>query len=81
MAHVTVNNSKEIFGSKVSIADLAVNSFTGQKSDDMTIYTAEKIVRDDWRDELEDLEMEYLCGITATFKDGSKLLVSAWKGL
>lgn len=78
MLKLAVDNSGEKFGDKVSIADLAAFSFNGRDSDTMHIYQADNILAQDWRDELAGVEMEYLVGVSATFKDGSALRVSAW---
>lgn len=75
---MSVDNRAEIFGDITSIADLAQFSFTSEDSQALHIYRAEEILRADWRDEIVDVEMEYALGITATFKDGSKLNVAAW---
>lgn len=79
MANTTIDNSGELFGSKVSLADIAANSFTAFDSDDLHIYRADQILEADWKNELAGpVEMEYALGVSATFKDGSKLHVSAW---
>ena len=36
------------------------------------------ILQRDWRFEIAESEMEYATGISATFKDGSRLSVGAW---
>lgn len=74
-----IDMTGEKFGAAVSIAHLALNSFAGIDSDDLIIYQAEKIVDRDWAWELEDFEYEYGMSYTATFKDGSKLVVCAWR--
>lgn len=78
MLKLAVDNSGEKFGDKVSIADLAVFSFNDRDSDAMHIYQADHILQRDWRDEIAAVDMEYLVGVSATFKDGSALRVSAW---
>lgn len=78
MARVIIDNSKEKFGSHVSIANLAAFSFHGLFSDDINIYAAADIVRRDWPFEVADIEMEYATGICVTFNDGSCLAVGAW---
>jgi hypothetical protein len=78
MAKLSVDTSEEIFGDKVSIAHLAQFTFTGVESDDLTIYRADELLQRDWRWEIASVEMEYALGVTAVFKDGSKLSVSAW---
>jgi hypothetical protein len=78
MLQLTVDNSAEIFGANVSIADLAQFSFNGEDSDKLHIYRADQILARDWRDELVDVDMEYLLSVRAKFKDGSALNVSAW---
>lgn len=80
MAHVQVNNSDEIFGDATSIADLAQHSFADWDANHRNIYQADQRLHRDWRDELADIDMEYLTGVTARFKDGSVLRVSAWSG-
>jgi hypothetical protein len=75
---LTVNNSGERYAAKVTIADLAQNSFTGMKSDDLSIYQVDAILDRHWRDEIETSEEEYLSGVFVTFKDGSKLSIGAW---
>lgn len=80
MTKIKVDNSAEIFGDKISIADLAQNSFKGWNSDERHIYHADSILQRDWRDELVSVDMEYLLGVRAAFKDGSVLSVSAWAG-
>jgi hypothetical protein len=74
-----IDMSGEKFGAAVSIAHLALNSFEGIDSDDLIIYHAAKIVDRDWSWELEDFEYEYGLSYRATFKDGSKLTVCAWR--
>jgi len=74
-----IDMTGEKFGAAVSIAHLALNSFSGIDSDDLIIYQAEKIVDRDWAWELEDFEYEYGLSYRATFKDGSKLTVCAWR--
>lgn len=78
MTHVHVNNSNEIFGAAVSIADLARNSFPEWDADAMNVYQADARLQRDWRDEIDTMEMEYLTGVSVEFKDGSLLRVSAW---
>lgn len=75
---LTVDNSGEIFGDKTSIADLAQFSFNGEDSERMHIYHADQILRRDWRNEIDKLDMEYATGVSAKFKDGSQLHVGAW---
>lgn len=78
MARITVDNSGEIFGSTVTLADLAQHSFQEMRSDIVSIYYIDGILSVDWRDELQSVEMEYLTGVSATFKDGSIIHVGAW---
>ena len=78
MLKITVDNSNEKFGDKVSIADLAQYSFNGEDSHAMHIYRADAILERDWRFQLLEVDMEYVTGVAATFKDGSKLHVGAW---
>ena len=77
--NLKVDNSAELFGAKTSIADLAQFAFDDWSSDGLHIYRAAELVEENWRDELaEPVEMEYALGISAKFKDGSALHVSAW---
>lgn len=79
MARVTVDNSKQLFGSTTTIADLAANTeILSRDSDDLDIYTVQKAMHREWRFEIEAWEYEYLTGYSATFKDGSVIHVSAW---
>jgi hypothetical protein len=75
---VEIDTSEEKFGSEVTIAHLAQHSFNGRDSDLLHIYEVVRILERDWRDEIEGTEMEYLTGVTATFKDGSQLSIAAW---
>ena len=79
-SRLVVDNSVEIFGAKVSIADLAVHSFPRLDSRSATIYAVWAVLERDWRDELDHAasEMEYTCGVTARFRDGSILHIGAW---
>lgn len=79
MVRHTIDNSGQIFGDAVTLADLAANSFRDWDSDALHIYRAAEIIEKDWTPELSaPVEMEHALGISATFKDGSKLHVSAW---
>lgn len=78
MLKITVDNAGDVFASKTTIADLAQFSFTGCDSDEMNVYQADAILTRDWRDELADVELENGMATRATFKDGSRLYVSAW---
>lgn len=69
----------ERFGSATTIAHLAAFSFAGWSSEALGIYAARAILEQDWRFELAAYENEYGLGATATFHDGSRLLVAAWK--
>lgn len=77
MARIMVDNSKEKFDSKTSIADLAKNGFP-EGSDKLHIYEVANRLEKDWKFELENYEMEYLLGVQARFKDGSEISISAW---
>lgn len=77
MAKITVDNSAEKFGSKVSIADLARNAFP-ESSDVLHIYAVQNRLEREWRFEIESLDMEYALGVHAMFKDGSAINVAAW---
>jgi hypothetical protein len=78
MLQISTDNSGNTMGGKVTIADLAQFSFNDRDSQTMNIYQADEILRRDWRDELAAVEMEYALGVSATFKDGTKLHVAAW---
>jgi hypothetical protein len=79
MARVTVDNSRQIFGDKVTIADLAANTeILSRSSDDLDIYTVQRAMAREWKFEIADWEYEYLTGYSATFKDGSIIHVGAW---
>lgn len=73
-----VDNAAERFGSKVSLANLAAFTFEGCDSDRLNIYQADSMLARDWPFEVDSIEMEYALGVSATFKDGSRLHVSAW---
>lgn len=80
MAKVTVDNSGERFGDKTTIADLAANSpFLALDSHDLNIYLVEMLMGFEWKHEIESYEYEICTGYSATFKDGSKLYIGAWK--
>lgn len=81
MAKITIDNSGERFGSKVSIADLAqfVPTIRDNHSNDLTIYQVESAMSDAYPFEIADWSYEYLTGYSATFKDGSIIHVGAWK--
>jgi hypothetical protein len=78
MLKIAIDNAANIFPGAVTIADLARFSFNGEDSDALHIYRAQDIIDRDWLFELANLELEYATGISATFKDGSKLHVGAW---
>jgi hypothetical protein len=78
MAHLTIDTSVERFGARTSIAHLAANSFPDWDANHRDIYQAESLLRADWRDEIEALELEYLVGVSCMFPDGSKIHVAAW---
>lgn len=79
MARVVVDNSRQIFGSKVTIADLAANTeILSRSSDDLDIYTVQRAMAHEWKFEIADWEYEYLTGYRATFKDGSVIHIGAW---
>lgn len=78
MAQITIDMSGERFGAQVSIAHLAQHSFHSVTSDDVNIYQVDQILTREWKWDIETVEMEYLTGVTAIFKDGSKLNVAAW---
>ncbi|MFY9350648.1 MAG: hypothetical protein WBL20_17140 [Sphingobium sp.] len=78
MLQISTDNSGNTMGGRTTLADLAQFSFNDRDSQTMNIYQADDILRRDWRDELVDVEMEYALGVSATFKDGTKLHVAAW---
>ena len=79
MAKVTVDNTKQIFDSKVTIADLARNTpILSRDSDCLNIYEVEEAMSQEWQFEIESWEYEYLTGYSAKFKDGSIIHVGAW---
>jgi hypothetical protein len=78
MARIQIDNSEQLFGSDVTLANLAALSFQEVSSDEISIYAAAAIVKRDWPFEVADIEMEYATGICVTFKDGSRLGVGAW---
>lgn len=78
MLKFSIDNAGNTMGGNTTIADLAQFSFNDQDSDHLTIYEASDLLHNDWAPELAEFEMEYLLGIRATFKDGTKLNVSAW---
>ena len=79
-AFIQVDRSAERFGSAVSIADLAVHSFPGHQSAFVHIYEVWEVLERDWRFELDRdaSSMEYATGVSARFRDGSVLHISAW---
>lgn len=80
MLKLHIDNSAEIFGARVSIADLAQFSFNGLHSDALTVYEAGAILDRDWRWEMvpNTMSLENGLGTSVRFKDGSALSVSAW---
>lgn len=79
MAYTHIDTTEERFGSKVSIAHLAANTFNDISSDRLHIYLARDMAEADWKPEIEGYEFEYLSGIHLTFKDGSKLGYPAFR--
>jgi len=79
-AFLQVDRRAEIFGAAVTIADLAVHSFPGHCGDFVNIYQVWEVLEQDWPFELDvaACEMEYTVGVSARFRDGSKLHISAW---
>lgn len=75
-----VDNSAEKFGDKVSIADLAHNSFGGLAGEFNSHVDnpaeAMAILQRDWKFELESAATVGR-QVTAVFKDGSKLTITA----
>ena len=69
-----VDNSREIFGDKTSIADLAANSFTGFFQT-LTNTQARDVLARDWKWELASVEDASAHTLAAIFKDGSRLNV------
>lgn len=79
-ACLVVDRSAELFGSNVTIADLAVHSFPAFDSQSVHIYEVWDVLEPDWRDELDrsGSTMEYACRVSARFRDGSILHIGAW---
>lgn len=75
-----VDTSGEIHGDNTSIADLAQNSFGGAFGTFNSYLgnpaEAVSILNKDWKFELKDVARDHQ-QITATFKDGSKLIINA----
>lgn len=81
-AFLTVDRRAEMFGAPVTIADLAVHSFPAHCGDFVNIYQVWAVLEQDWPFELDRAasEMEYTVGVSARFRDGSTLHISAWAG-
>ena len=79
-AFLAVDRKAERFGAEVTIADLAVHSFPAHASDLVNIYEVWEVLERDWQYELDRAasETEYTVGVTARFRDGSVLHISAW---
>lgn len=79
-ARLVVDRSAELFGSNVTIADLAAHSFPAFDSQSVHIYEVWDVLERDWRDELDrsGSTMEYALGVSARFRDGSILHIGAW---
>lgn len=79
-AFVQIDRSAERFGAAVTIADLAANSFPDHQSAFTHIYDVWEVLERDWRFELDRAgsTMEYATGVSARFRDGSVLHISAW---
>lgn len=78
-ARLVVDRSAELFGSDVTIADLALYSFPALDSRGVHIYEVWDVLERDWRDELDrsGSTMEYALGVSARFRDGSILHIGA----
>lgn len=77
---LVVDRAHEKFGAPVTIADLALHSFPDFNCQFSHIYEVWERLETDWRDELDRSAstMEYATGVSARFKDGSVLHISAW---
>lgn len=79
MARISIDTTGEIYGSTVTIADLAqYTPILSRDSDCLTIYEVEEAMSREWPWEIETWEYEYLTGYSAKFKDGSIIHVGAW---
>ena len=79
-AFLAVDRKAERFGAAVTIADLAVHSFPEHFSDLVNVYEVWDVLERDWQFEFDRAasETEYAVGVTARFRDGSALHISAW---
>lgn len=73
VAFVQVDRRNEMFGSTVTIADLAANSFPDHQCAFTHIYEVWEVLERDWAFELnhQASESEYATGVLAHFRDGS----------
>ncbi len=80
VAFLQVDRRAEIFGAAVTIADLAANSFPEHQSTSAHVYEVWEVLTRDWCFELDHAgsSMEYATGVSARFRDGSVLHISAW---
>jgi hypothetical protein len=69
---IIVDNSSEIFGSEVSIADLAQFATILQSKVSYGVFEA---MKSDYRFELKEAQIFEFDRFILTFKDGSKLIV------
>lgn len=79
-AFLQVDRHAERFGAAVTIADLAANSFPEHRGAFAHIYEVWDVLERDWSFELDrdGSSMEYATGVSARFRDGSVLYISAW---
>lgn len=77
---LVVDRAHERFGAEVTIADLARHSFPDFNCNLVHIYEVWERLEEDWRFELDRdaSTLEYATGVSARFKDGSTLHISAW---
>lgn len=77
---LVVDRANERFGAEVTIADLARHSFPDFNCNIVHIYEVWQRLEEDWRFELDRdaSTLEYATGVSARFKDGSTLHISAW---
>lgn len=79
-AYLQVDRRAEVFGSAVTIADLAAHSFPDHQCAFAHIYEVWEVLERDWAFELDRRasELEYATGVAAHFRDGSVLYIAAW---
>jgi hypothetical protein len=83
MARVHIDNTHELWGSAVSIADLAqfTQGIKDVPSAKISVYDVHDIfAREYWHEIVPgSVEMEYPNWYRCAFKDGSEIQVGAWK--